>query len=46
MYRMSMAVAGVILLGACASQPVADSKSCFHLNAQVEADIGYCQAAI
>ncbi|HZP67402.1 MAG TPA: RidA family protein [Rudaea sp.] len=34
-----------LLLGACATTRVSDApKSCYHLNAAMETDIGYCQA--
>lgn len=39
-----IAVCVLALLGGCAATRVETAKSCFHLNAAVETDIGYCQA--
>jgi len=44
MFRLSLAIATVLLLAGCATARVNAAKSCYHLNAAVETDIGYCQA--
>ena len=41
MFRRSFVVA-LLLLSSCTTAP--QSRSCYHLNAAVETDIGYCQA--
>jgi 2-iminobutanoate/2-iminopropanoate deaminase len=44
MRRLILAVCTPLLFAACANAPVNTTKSCYHLNAAVETDIGYCQA--
>jgi len=43
MFR-ALAIWMLALLTGCAVAPTGTSKSCYHLNAAVETDIGYCQA--
>jgi 2-iminobutanoate/2-iminopropanoate deaminase len=42
--RVSWPAAAAVLLVACTSASDSSRKSCWHLNAAVETDIGYCQA--
>jgi 2-iminobutanoate/2-iminopropanoate deaminase len=44
MIRLLSIICAVLLLGACATTPVNAAKSCYHIDAAVETDIGYCQA--
>jgi 2-iminobutanoate/2-iminopropanoate deaminase len=43
MFR-ALAICIFLLLAGCAIEPTSVAKSCYHLNAAVETDIGYCQA--
>ena len=40
----ALAICMLALLTGCATAPAGAVKSCYHLNAAVETDIGYCQA--
>jgi 2-iminobutanoate/2-iminopropanoate deaminase len=44
MQRVFWVAVAAALLAACASGGAGTRKSCFHLNAAVETEIGYCQA--
>jgi enamine deaminase RidA (YjgF/YER057c/UK114 family) len=44
MPRLPLTCCAVSLLAGCATAAVNTTKSCYHLNAAVETDIGYCQA--
>jgi enamine deaminase RidA (YjgF/YER057c/UK114 family) len=44
MIRILPALCAAALLGACATQHPTQEKTCYHGNAAVETDIGYCQA--
>ena len=43
MFRL-ITIFALILLGGCATARSDGAKSCYHMNAAVETDIGYCQA--
>jgi len=44
MLRIFFALCAATLLGACAAQHPVQDKTCYHANAAVETDIGYCEA--
>lgn len=44
MLRFVFAVGAIAMLSGCATARVDTAKSCYHINAAVETDIGYCQA--
>ena len=44
MVRWIGIASGLACLVGCATQPAQQAKGCYHLNAAVETDIGYCQA--
>ena len=44
MFRVICLLCAATLLAACAPTRVETKRDCFHLNAAVETDIGYCQA--
>jgi enamine deaminase RidA (YjgF/YER057c/UK114 family) len=39
-----LAICSLALLSGCATTRVEHAKSCYHLSADIETDIGYCQA--
>lgn len=44
MFRPVLVFCALALLCGCSATRVTATKSCYHLNAAVETDIGYCQA--
>jgi enamine deaminase RidA (YjgF/YER057c/UK114 family) len=44
MIRRLLIMAALAVLAGCASQRPQQAKACYHINAAIETDIGYCQA--